>query len=565
MRIAVLVAVVMLATVLLQAATTPTFDFDEALYRRIAEEMKQSHEYFVTTWDARPFYEKPPTYIWSIVAASYIVDGPSSHISVFASRLPSVLCSLLTVILLAWFWRRAAPDYATAFGTDPSPGRQWLTSPALPLLAYGTGLFAIGGAASVVLDPMLTLFLLVPLLIFSAVLLRNDSVVKLSGTEIFAAGFAMGGAIAVKGLIGIVLPALALALHAAISRRWSLLRAAVPPFTVAIASASIFFAILYQFTGASFFNEFFIRQHFVRATTTMQGHRGPLFFHVAIVLLLGGPLIAFVLRSIPNRSALAFGRWGFPLTWILTVIAFYSAMATKLPNYTWPVWPALVLTLCVLLMRAYATDARACVRRRSMAIAALACLLPIATLFLLLGAGVDQWIHPAYSPRAATIVAAIIPLPASVRLGLALTGIILAAQIVELRRFGLDVDERSPRAWHSMAGAAVLNCLALSVMSVLVIPFADRAVRGPLVRLSARATDQHMSGGDLITVGLFSPTVSSSYGGGPVRQVGRLTRSVGAGPGQHLVLLPRWQAADCEQTGFALIGTDEFLALCEKR
>jgi 4-amino-4-deoxy-L-arabinose transferase-like glycosyltransferase len=92
MRAAIAVILVLIATLLLLAATIPTFDFDEALYRRVAEEMKQSHEYFVMTWDGKPFYEKPPTYIWSIVASSFLVDGSSPHVSVFASRLPSVIC-----------------------------------------------------------------------------------------------------------------------------------------------------------------------------------------------------------------------------------------------------------------------------------------------------------------------------------------------------------------------------------------------------------------------------------------------------------------------------------------
>ena len=51
MRAATAVTLVMVGTMLLLAITTPTFDFDEALYRRVAEEMKHSKEYFITTWD----------------------------------------------------------------------------------------------------------------------------------------------------------------------------------------------------------------------------------------------------------------------------------------------------------------------------------------------------------------------------------------------------------------------------------------------------------------------------------------------------------------------------------
>ncbi len=563
MRIGAAATVVMLATVLLLAITSPTFDFDEALYRRVAEEMKQSGDYFVTTWDGQPFYEKPPTYIWTIVLASAVVDGPTPHVSVFASRLPSVICSLLTVVLLAWFWKRTAPQFASAFGTSVDVSRQWLFSPALPALAYGTGLFAMGGAAGVALDPMLTLCLLAPLLIFTGAFLRDEP--KLSLAEILCAALGMAAATAVKGLVGIVLPALALALHAAISRKRAVFRAAWPSFALAILGSSIFYATIYQFSGARFFREFFIRQHFVRATTPIQGHHGPLFFHVAVVLLLGGPLVAFVLRAIPSRSALVFARCGFPLTWTATVIVFYSAVATKLLNYTWPVWPALVLTLCTLLMRAYATLDQTGRARRALVVAAFCCLVPIAVVFILLGTGVERWIHAAYTPRAAMIIDAIEPLPVSVRVALLLIGLVLIAQIAEVRRFGLLLDARSRSLWRPLASAAVLNCLALNLVSLIVLPFADHAVRGPLVRLSRTASSQHVAGGDLTTVGLFSPTVSSSYDAGPVRQIGTLQASLFNAPGQHLLLVPAWQSNVCRQPDFIVLRRDKFLMLCQNR
>ena len=559
MRAAIAVILVLIATLLLLAATVPTFDFDEALYRRVAEEMKQSHDYFVMTWDGKPFYEKPPTYIWSIVAASLLVDGRSPHVSVFASRLPSVICSLATFFLLAWFWRRMAPHYARAFGTTIDDSRRWLLSPALPLLACGTGLFATGGAASVVLDPMLTLFLLAPLLVFAGAVLRDD--LRLTFSEIMIAGLGMAAATAVKGLVGIVLPALALGAHALLTRRMRQLGGVISAFAVAVAVAAMFYVIVYQFTGPQFFREFFIRQHFMRAMTPLQGHRGPLLFHVAIVALIGGPLVAFVLRSLPRTSEIGFGRWGFPLTWTATVIVFYSAMATKLPNYTWPVWPALVLTLCILIVRAYSE----CEKRRArwLALAAYLCLTPVAAAFILLGAGADVWIHPSYTPRAAMMLSAIEPVPISVRIGLVIVGVALAMQILELRTFGHQLDRRSRLLWKSLASAVVLNCLALSTVSTIVLPFADRSLRGPLVRLSRDAWTEH-AGEDLTTVGLFSPTVSSSYGGASVRQVGRFPRAFARSRRQQLLLMPAWQAAACREPDCVVLKRDEYLMLCRR-
>ena len=559
MRAAIAVILILIATLLLLAATVPTFDFDEALYRRVAEEMKQSNEYFVMTWDGKPFYEKPPTYIWSIVASSFLVDGRSPHVSVFASRLPSVICSLATFFLLAWFWRRMAPQYAGAFGTTIGDSGRWLLSPVLPLLAYGTGLFAMGGAASVVLDPMLTLFLLAPLLVFAGAVFRDD--LRLTMPEVMIAGLGMAAATAVKGLVGIVLPALALGVHVLLTRRMRQITGVVWAFAVAVAVAAMFYAFVYQFTGPQFFREFFIRQHFIRATTPMQGHRGPLFFHVAIVALIGGPLVAFVLRSWPRTRELAFARWGFPLTWTATVIVFYSAMATKLPNYTWPVWPALVLTLCILIMRAYSE----CEKRpaRWLGVAAYVCLTPIAAAFMLLGAGADVWIHPSYTPRAAMMLSAIEPVPISVRIGLVIIGAAMALQIVELRAFGLQLDRQSRLLWKPLASAVVLNCLALSAISTMVLPFADRSLRGPLVRLSQDAWTQH-AGQDLTTVGLFSPTVSSSYGGVRVRQVGHLPHPVARKQHQQLFMIPAWQSAVCREPDCVVLKRDQYLLLCEE-
>lgn len=572
MRLGIVVIGVLIATLFLQATTAPTFDFDEALYRRVAEEMKSSHEYFVATWDGRPFYEKPPTYIWSIVLASMIFDGRDPHVSVFASRFPSLFCSILTMILLAWFWRRMAPAYARAFNVAIDGGRAWLLSPFLPVLAYGAGLFAMGGASSVVLDPMLTLCLLGPLLVFSGAFLRSDSKpFDLTLAEIAIAGAGMAGATAVKGLIGIVLPAFAIAIHVVITRkqlRWSRrsIGRVAAAFAIGCGSAAAFYAVIYQFTGSRFLYEFFVRQHFVRAIKPLQGHGGSLFFHVAVVMLLGGPLVAFLFRAMTRHTSLVFTRWGFPLTWTASVILFYTAVATKLPNYTWPVWPALVIALCILLVRSYAAAEAVGKRlRRTLTSAAFIGLLPLPIVLIALGSGVEHLWRPAPSTRPAMMLSAIEPLPVSIRIGLIVAGLVLALQIVDVAKFGRQLERRSQALWQPLASAAVLNCLALTVLSLIVLPGVDRLLRGPLVRLARDASAEHVAGGDLITVGLFSPTVSSSYDGGPVRQIGHFARSFSSAPGQHLLLVPAWRLSACRQPEFTVIRNDSFLTLCEKR
>jgi len=84
----------------------PTFDLDESLYRRLAEEMKLSGDYVIPTWDGEPFYEKPPTYFWTILLASRLFDPRDAPVSVFASRLPSFLFTLMMVACIGIFWPR---------------------------------------------------------------------------------------------------------------------------------------------------------------------------------------------------------------------------------------------------------------------------------------------------------------------------------------------------------------------------------------------------------------------------------------------------------------------------
>ncbi|GAC1431007.1 MAG: hypothetical protein NVSMB68_03250 [Thermoanaerobaculia bacterium] len=572
MRWAILILGILIATLIVQAVTAPTFDFDEALYRRVAEEMKNSHEYFVTTWDGRPFYEKPPTYFWTIVLSSVLFDGSDSHVSIFAARFPSLIFSILTIASLAWFWRRSAPRYAEVFGLTIEGTRRWLLSPLLPVLAYGSGIFAIGGASGVVLDPMLTLCLLGPLFAFSSAFLRGrSSRFELTHTEFLMAAGGMAAAVAVKGLIGVALPALALALHALLEAsmsRWTArsARQIGALFLTASLAAALFYLFLYQCSGRAFLYEFFVRQHFLRATKVLQGHGGSLLFHLAVVLLLGGPLVAFVTRGLRWRGRSEFAQWGFPLTWTAALIIFYSAVATKLPNYTWPVWPALALALCVTVMRSQVDGKPAPLRTsRWPHIIAPALVLPAALLLIVLGAGVERWWHPAAATRAGVMLSAIEPLPLSVRAGLLIAGLAMAMQVYGITRFGRRIDDRSMLLWRSLASATALNCAALIALSLAVLPIAGRLLRGPLVRLSREASLEHVKGGDLITVGLFSPTVSSNYEGGPIRQLGHLSNRDPLTSGQHLVLVPMWRLGVCGEPGFTVIGRDGFLTLCEKR
>jgi hypothetical protein len=71
-----------------------------------------------------------------------------------------------------------------------------------------------------------------------------------------------------------------------------------------------------------------------------------------------------------------------------------------------------------------------------------------------------------------------------------------------------------------------------------------------------------MIGGDLTTIALFSPTVSSNYDSGPLRQIGVHGPFTQAAASQHLVITPVWESAACRRRGFELTDADAYLLLC---
>lgn len=87
----------------------PLFDWDEINFAELAREMIESGNYHSPTIGYRPFYEKPPLFIWMQVAAMHVFGAGS-----FAARLPNVICGLVTLLLLL---RLSSDDHAFYFGT----------------------------------------------------------------------------------------------------------------------------------------------------------------------------------------------------------------------------------------------------------------------------------------------------------------------------------------------------------------------------------------------------------------------------------------------------------------
>jgi 4-amino-4-deoxy-L-arabinose transferase-like glycosyltransferase len=163
---------------------------------------------------------------------------------------------------------------------------------------------------------------------------------------------AMACAVLAKGLVGIVLPGLALGVYAAIERDASILRS-----TFTLGGIAVFLAIalpwfvLVQHANPEFFDLFFVQEHVRRYTESGHHRPGPWWYFVPIVaagLLPWTGTLPGAVRDAwkaPRQGMLRIER--LLLIWAVVVVAFFSASHSKLPAYILPALPAIVLLIAL--------------------------------------------------------------------------------------------------------------------------------------------------------------------------------------------------------------------------
>jgi 4-amino-4-deoxy-L-arabinose transferase-like glycosyltransferase len=310
----------------------PTLDFDEALYRRVADNMKTARNPWNLNWDQHVLYHKPPVFYWLVWMMSDLVDGSAAAVSTLAARLPSFLSSVGILAYLYLSGKR--------FGADV--GR-------VSALAFLCGLFPLLTATAVLFDPLQTLCLM-PALVIPSILFWNGG--NLCTREWVLWGVSLFAANATKGLNGMIVPTIAFGMHAL----WAMktegfqkilrlgLKFLIFSFLPGLALTALYYGWLDHKIGPSFTHEFIWIQHFERGTQAMEQHSGSFFYHFFVIFLGGGVLISLLLDRM-IRAKPSFTKYGFPLTYSLSFIVIFGLSATKLPHYSWPVWPALALYL----------------------------------------------------------------------------------------------------------------------------------------------------------------------------------------------------------------------------
>ena len=291
---------------------------DEGRYVGVAWEMLRSGDWLTPTLNGLPYFHKPPLFYW-ITAAAMSVFGAHQE----AARAASLVGAWLGACALYLFVRRWA---------GPRTARLTLMALLVQPLFYIGGQFA-------------NLDMLVAGCITATVLLLAHAALCLEGglphrqTLAWAYAAAALGMLA-KGLIGVVLPALVIAIWLLARRRGRVLVALLWwPGALVFAAVASPWLLAMQWRFGGFADYFFLEQQFRRFATSGFNNAEPFWFYPAVLALFSLPWLPW-LRALATRGYLADPGRGplrlLMLLWVGVVVGFFSLPQSKLIGYVLP-------------------------------------------------------------------------------------------------------------------------------------------------------------------------------------------------------------------------------------
>jgi 4-amino-4-deoxy-L-arabinose transferase-like glycosyltransferase len=303
------------------------WDVDEGRNAACAWAMFEAHDWIKPTFNGELRVDKPALLYW-LQMGGYALFGPTE----LAARLPSAVAGLVTV-LLVYELGRALFGRATGL---------------LAGLIFACTPMVCASARFANPDALLNLCTVFTLLAFWRGCQRGRGPWLLTGL-----GTALG--VLAKGPVGLIMPG-AVALGFLLwSRKLHLLA------TWRLAAGGLVFAVValpwYGLVGAEtkfeFLRGFLLTHHVERFLSPMEDHRGGPLYYVLVLLAGLAPWSAFLGLTVwygsRGRPAADAERerdaYRFLWCWVGVYLLFFTASATKLPNYILPLCaPAAVLT-----------------------------------------------------------------------------------------------------------------------------------------------------------------------------------------------------------------------------
>ena len=288
------------------------FDWDEINFAECAREMIVSHDYLRVQIDFKPFWEKPPMFIWMQVLSMKVLG-----INEYAARFPNALMGVATLVTLYYVGKRVLNEKMATW---------WVLLYAatwLPHFYFKSG----------IIDPTFNFFIFVSF--FQVYLLKHGTRPMLHA---LLAGMFLGLAVLTKGPVAILVFGLSFVVYIIVNRGLSGYKTG-SLITIAVATvitALLWFGVEVLNHGWGLIHEFISYQ--IRLFRTEDAdHGGPLFYHFIVLLIGCFPASLFLFQfsrkhKIEDNTTGDFTRWMWILFWV--VLLLFSIVKTKIVHYS---------------------------------------------------------------------------------------------------------------------------------------------------------------------------------------------------------------------------------------
>lgn len=338
--------------------TVPPLDRDEPRFTQATKQMLESGDYVDIRFQDEARHKKPVGIYW-LQAAAVKLTGQEPEAPLWTFRLPSIVGASLAVLASYWLAR-----------SFMGPGG-----------ALTTGIFI---ACAIILGVEARLAKTDAMLFFTIVLAQGALARIWLGklrTRRWGLAFvfwtALAASVLIKGPVGPMVVGLTVVLLVVMDRGLSWFKSAAPLVGLVWFAllVSPWFVAIWIATDGTFFTEAIGKDLLGKVGQGQESHGAPPLTHLAAMFGVFWPLPAFFLLSLPviwheRKSPLV----KFCVAWFLPSWIVFEMVATKLPHYTMPLLPALVLPVAAALVDGAAVRSGAMLRW----IAAVVLALPVA-------------------------------------------------------------------------------------------------------------------------------------------------------------------------------------------
>jgi len=293
----------------------PLFDWDEVNFAECAREMVVSGDYSHVQLNFRPFWEKPPFFIW-LQAISMNIFG----VNEFAARFPNAICSIVSLLSIYSIGKKV---HSQKFGLI------WV-------LLYASSLLPNFYFKSGIIDPWFNLFIF--LSVYQTLQFLNNPSGKKELLNASLAGLFLGIAVLTKGPAALAISALTILSYLAWNKKLSLIFS--KPFflfvgTTLFVSGSWF--LIEWAKGNGKIIEEFIEYQFRLIETADSGHSGPFVYHFLVLLIGCFPSsFIFIISYLKHKDLTPYQkqirRIFLSLFWVVLIL--FSLFKTKILHYS---------------------------------------------------------------------------------------------------------------------------------------------------------------------------------------------------------------------------------------